>query len=106
MNIEHATKSDAFVRRKYEDHKPILARLAGGPSEVAALFPSVETPDRVDQEAVASLKALMAQLDALITQREELATRLKQLRDSVRRSSIEYTVCQKNNRLTMHDFLG
>jgi hypothetical protein len=31
MNIEHATKSDSFVRRKYDEHRPILGKLAGGP---------------------------------------------------------------------------
>jgi hypothetical protein len=94
--VQDSSKENRCKKYQYFDVDClyVLGKLAISQAEVAALFPSVDTPDRIDQEAVTTLTSLMAQLDALITEREELANKLKAVRDEV------CSQCPRHNSMT------
>ncbi|GAM29306.1 hypothetical protein SAMD00019534_124820 [Acytostelium subglobosum LB1] len=76
-NLQHSTKSDSHIRKKFEDAKHLIAALESQ-SEVIAQLPSNVIPLNQVPE-VANLKTLIKSLDSLIANRDSVAEKLKQL---------------------------
>ncbi|EFA77580.1 ALG-2 interacting protein X [Heterostelium album PN500] len=76
-NLQHSTKSDSHIKKKFDDAKPLIAALESQ-HEVVSLLPSNIMPLNQVPE-VANLKALIKTLDSLIVNRDSIAEKLKQL---------------------------
>ncbi|KAK5577567.1 hypothetical protein RB653_002510 [Dictyostelium firmibasis] len=76
-HLQHSTKSDSFIRKKFEDHKKLISDLETQ-TEIIALLPSNNLPTNKITE-IASLTVLMNDLDALMANRESIAEKLKNL---------------------------
>ncbi|EGG16375.1 ALG-2 interacting protein X [Cavenderia fasciculata] len=76
-NLSHSSKSDAFIRKKFEDAKSLIAALESQ-DEVVQLLPSNIMPLNQIPE-VANLKASIKSLDNLMAAREQIGEKFKQL---------------------------
>ncbi|KAN0003706.1 hypothetical protein ACTFIZ_009849 [Dictyostelium cf. discoideum] len=76
-HLQHSTKSDSFIRKKFEDHKNSIQELENQ-TEIIALLPTNNLPSGKIAE-IASLTVLMNDLDALMANRESIAEKLKNL---------------------------
>ncbi|EGC38045.1 hypothetical protein DICPUDRAFT_149310 [Dictyostelium purpureum] len=73
-HIQHSTKSDSFIRKKYEDNKNLISDMENQ-QEIIALLPSNSFP--ASKVSVASLTVLLNDLDSLMANRESIAEKLK-----------------------------
>eukprot|EP01132_Coremiostelium_polycephalum_P004270 gene4270-5343_t len=74
-NLQHSTKSDSFIRKKFEDNKALIAALESQ-DEVIALLPSNLFPVTQIPE-IATLTVLLNDLDNLMANRESISEKLK-----------------------------
>eukprot|EP01094_Clydonella_sp_ATCC50884_P028645 TRINITY_DN865_c0_g1_i2.p1 TRINITY_DN865_c0_g1~~TRINITY_DN865_c0_g1_i2.p1 ORF type:complete len:840 (-),score=251.45 TRINITY_DN865_c0_g1_i2:138-2582(-) len=82
LNVEHATKSDAYIQRKFDDHAQMFSRLSGTRESIVHMLPQARAVDAAGLRSVEALKALLAQLDAVCSQRMGLMEQLKLTRDA------------------------
>lgn len=75
-HLLHSTKSDGFIKKKFEDNKHLIAALENQ-QEVLSLLPSNLSPMNQIPE-IASLTTLLNDFDVLIANREKLAEKLKE----------------------------
>ncbi|GAM20512.1 hypothetical protein SAMD00019534_036870, partial [Acytostelium subglobosum LB1] len=76
-NLQHSAKSDAHIRKKFDDARPLISALENQ-NEVISSLPSNVIPLNQVHE-VANLKTLIKSLDSLSVSRESVAERFKQL---------------------------
>ncbi|KAF2070314.1 hypothetical protein CYY_008367 [Polysphondylium violaceum] len=77
MHLQHSTKSDGFIRKKFEDNKQLIGELEHQ-DQVISLLPSNMLPSSKIPE-IASLTVLLNDLDSLMATREQIAEKLKDL---------------------------
>jgi len=77
-NIEHAQKSDSYVRQKFEEHGPFIDLLVAPEEELAGRLPR-DVPNEATWEAVTALRESLGYLDSCIAERNALEAQLKSL---------------------------
>eukprot|EP01104_Vermistella_antarctica_P017413 TRINITY_DN616_c1_g2_i1.p1 TRINITY_DN616_c1_g2~~TRINITY_DN616_c1_g2_i1.p1 ORF type:complete len:789 (-),score=198.80 TRINITY_DN616_c1_g2_i1:93-2459(-) len=83
-NIEHAQKSDSFVRKKFVDHQQFITKLSGSIHDAVSMLPSA-TPCKVDGVVIDQMKNNLRAFDQTIAARNALK---QELRDAVDKDDI------------------
>lgn len=92
-HLEHASKSDALVDSKFDQHQPWIAILSGSAEDVAANIPTPPPPDASqpslwEHPAVVQLKHSLGELDRSVASRMAIRTELQDIQKTDDPSSL------------------
>lgn len=76
-NLEHARKSDQYIKKKLTDNEQLITLLSGTHDDIVAFIPANAESGAVNLDVVAQLKSGLRQLDDLISGRDNLQSDLK-----------------------------
>ncbi|KAH3767904.1 ALG-2 interacting protein X [Pelomyxa schiedti] len=84
-NWEHSAKSDQFIAKKWEAHKPIIDLLCGAESQLLSFIPPSTQSQLISSPIVGALVADLSAIDAMLTERTTLRKQLLEtsLRDDI-----------------------
>eukprot|EP01111_Echinosteliopsis_oligospora_P012082 TRINITY_DN4104_c0_g2_i1.p1 TRINITY_DN4104_c0_g2~~TRINITY_DN4104_c0_g2_i1.p1 ORF type:complete len:792 (-),score=268.84 TRINITY_DN4104_c0_g2_i1:83-2458(-) len=78
-HLEHAAKSDAFVKQKWTDHSPAVHTLCGPSDSVLQSLSDGGKSSKQSSVDADALRKVLTSLDSLIASRENLKAELQQL---------------------------
>jgi len=79
-NLDHAAKSDEYVKQKFKANQPLLCQLNGPEEQLAHLVPSgvKDGQAQLCGSSIAQLKHLLGRLDGVVADRVKLHNEVKQ----------------------------